>query len=667
MAISQMQTVSFVLGNHELDTFLQLLQSTQLVEIKDMPKQTTWQAAFRQEQVHIPKIYQELADGPHQLLKGEQVFQELSRRQQHLESTMARLENYIPRKSKFTKLKQAPLSVSVAELDNPKRQEQAELAYTQINQKLDRLSELDKAMAVCQDQQEQLADWVKLKVLPKDLTQFKHLSALVGTIPNTSDDSYYRLLQGNPDLAFEEVFRNQLEYGVILFWDKGKTIPLDELQFKALDYPYPELPAKMLANSAYRLAEYEKERQQLTRELAAAELALQQMQLATDFLLSSYLRQAAKKQLASTKNLVALEGWVERAQLPLLKQVIAERFGTSIYISESEVDKADWDEVPIKLVNHPVIAPFELFTEMYALPKYYEQDPTPILAPFYFTFFGMMVADLGYGLLLFGVTWFALQVFKLPNKQRRFLRFFNSLSLAVALWGLVYGSFFGFTLPFVLISTRTDVMTILMLSVIFGFITVMVGLLLGGLQHVKMKDYAKAYSSGFAWCLILLGIFLLALGKLVPGLALLAELGKWLAIFNAVGVVLVAIVKARSLLGLGVGLYNLYNISGYIGDLVSFTRLMALGLSGASIASAFNLIVGILPPLARFTVGILLFALLHAINIFLSLLSGYVHGARLMFVEFFGKFYQGGGKPFQPLKISEKYITIHKENPMEEK
>ena len=95
-----------------------------------------------------------------------------------------------------------------------------------------------------------------------------------------------------------------------------------------------------------------------------------------------------------------------------------------------------------------------------------------------------------------------------------------------------------------------------------------------------------------------------------------------------------------------------------MGDLVSFTRLMALGLSGASIGSAFNLIVEIFPPVARFTIGIVIFILLHAINIFLSLLSGYVHGARLMFVEFFGKFYEGGGKPFRPLKSSEKYVKV---------
>ena len=146
----------------------------------------------------------------------------------------------------------------------------------------------------------------------------------------------------------------------------------------------------------------------------------------------------------------------------------------------------------------------------------------------------------------------------------------------------------------------------------------------------------------------------------MPGMGVLRTIGAVLAIANAVGIVAVSIFQAKSLVGLGTGLYNLYNISGYVGDLVSFTRLMALGLSGASIGSAFNLIVNIFPPVARFSIGIVIFILLHAINIFLSLLSGYVHGARLMFVEFFGKFYEGGGKAFQPLKSAEKYVKIRK-------
>ena len=130
-------------------------------------------------------------------------------------------------------------------------------------------------------------------------------------------------------------------------------------------------------------------------------------------------------------------------------------------------------------------------------------------------------------------------------------------------------------------------------------------------------------------------------------MSILVPIGKWLAILNAIGILIVSIVSAKKLSGLASGLFNLYNVSGYVGDLVSFTCLMALGLSGASIGSAFNLIVNLFPPLGRFTVGLVLFIVLHAINMFCPSCRD-MHGARLIFVEFFGKFYEGGGKPFRP-------------------
>ena len=379
-----------------------------------------------------------------------------------------------------------------------------------------------------------------------------------------------------------------------------------------------------------------------------------------DYLLSLGAREEAKSLLASTQSLVALEGWIETSQVASLRDFLQQGFGSRVLLETRDVTEKDWDDVPIQLRNSALVEPFELVTEMYALPKYYEKDPTPIVSLFYFVFFGMMVADIGYGLLLTVATGFALKAFKLKPGTAKNLRFFSLLGISVALWGVVYGSFFGFEMPFALISTTSNAMTILILSVVFGFVTVLVGLFLGGMKNVRLKDYTEAYNAGFAWVLILLGLMLLAVGNILPGMSILVPIGKWLAILNAIGILIVSIVSAKKLSGLASGLFNLYNVSGYIGDLVSFTRLMALGLSGASIGSAFNLIVNLFPPLGRFTVGLLLFIVLHAINMFLSFLSGYVHGARLIFVEFFGKFYEGGGKPFRPLKPSERYIKTKK-------
>jgi V/A-type H+-transporting ATPase subunit I len=161
---------------------------------------------------------------------------------------------------------------------------------------------------------------------------------------------------------------------------------------------------------------------------------------------------------------------------------------------------------------------------------------------------------------------------------------------------------------------------------------------------------------------MMIGAVVAGLGKMILDSQALFKIGVGLAIASALLVVVTPMMQSKSKIkGLAKGAYDLYGISGYIGDLVSYTRLMALGISGGSIAAAFNMLVSYMPPVARFTVGILLMVALHGLNIFLSLLSAYVHGARLQYVEFFGKFYEGGGRAFRPLKTEEKYINIEKE------
>lgn len=656
MAISQMKKISIVFAKEKLDAVLQGLQELQIIQVRDLTQLTDWQEAFKSESVHLPDIHVERKDG--QLLTGEEALGALSQRQQHLEQAVESLNTFLPREGTIASLRKEPKSLTFAEIEQVGAN--AGDLIGQVNQKISHLHALERRIAENQAEISRLGKWQSLDVTPTELRQFDFIKAVIGTVPKTADDAYFRGLSNNPAIHYQEIFQSEMEYGLLLFFDRKEEIDLSAFHFKIFDYDRKILPAQAIEELQKSVDQWSAEREELLQELAHSQQDLQKLKEETDYVMNLYARQEVKKNLATTKHLAALEGWIEASQINSLRQALIQRFGSGVFVNEVDVAEEDWDEVPIKLKNHALIEPFELVTEMYSLPKYYEKDPTPILAPFYFTFFGMMVADLGYGLLLFIATFLVLKLFHLPKGTRRFVKFFNILSVAVSLWGIIYGSFFGYTMPFVLISTTTDVMTILIMSVAFGFITLITGLFLGGRQKVHLKEYASAYNDGFAWCLILIGVLMLVIGMFVSGMGLLMTIGAGIAITNAIGIVIVSVVQAKSLLGLGTGLYNLYNASGYVGDLVSFTRLMALGLSGASIGSAFNLIVGLFPPVGRFTIGVVLFILLHAINLFLSLLSGYVHGARLIFVEFFGKFYEGGGKPFTPLKSAEKYVKITK-------
>ena len=650
MAISQMRQLSLLLPKELLDQLLFYLQGLESVQIHDLRQEEDWQAAFEQALVGQPD---------RQLSQ-----QDLLSRQEKLERLIAELEPFMPKKKLLESLKDEPLELSFAALEQAGKARDEEALLEGISKQLKVLQEAKAQIEADRLEVAALEKWEPLELTPQAAATFSHLGALIGTIPNTDDDALRLTLGAHTDLKFQEVFTDDTEHGVLIFYKTGSLEEvrkiLKEYGFKPFEYDHEELPAERVAQLKADIRQNEAVADAMTKSLAASKNELDQLKVQLDYLCNLSSRQESKNQLASTQNLAALEGWIESNQVQALEACLMEQFGQSILIQTREIREGEEDKVPTKLKNNALVEPFELVTEMYSLPKYGDKDPTPVVSLFYFVFFGMMVADIGYGLLLFVGTSLALHFLHVKSGLAKNLRFFRLLGVAVIIWGLVYGSFFGFELPFALISTSSDAMTILVISVVFGFITVLAGLFLSGLKNIRLKDYAEAYNAGFAWVLILLGLLLLALGNFFPSLAFAATIGQWLSIINALGILAVSIVSAKSLAGLGSGLFNLYNVSGYVGDLVSFTRLMALGLSGASIGSAFNLIVSLFPPVARFSIGILLFIALHLVNMFLSFLSGYVHGARLIFVEFFGKFYDGGGKPFTPLKPSEKYVQQSK-------
>ena len=652
MAISQMQELSLLLPKELLDEILSYLQDLQSVEIQDLQAKETWKGAFEKELVWNPDT------------SFSEHLQALTQRQEKLARMIENLQAFVPKKKMLESLKEAPLETSFVSLEQVGQARDEEAFLVAIQQQFQVLARAQEVKETAQSEVAELEKWASLDVTPVALKQFKHLRAFVGTIPTSGNNQFNIRLQDYPNLEVREVFTSSTEKGILVLCKaeiaKETQAVLTELGFKLFEYAFEELPKERLVALQATIKEQEALITSTKIQLASSNEELKQLKCQLDYVLNLTSRQESKEALASTQNLVALEGWIEQEQIEDLRMGLTQQFGGAVLLQIHEMTAADRQRVPTKLKNNALIEPFELVTEMYSLPKYEDKDPTPVVSLFYFIFFGMMAADIGYGLLLFGGTSWALKALHIKPNLAKNLRFFRILGVGVALWGVIYGSFFGFKLPFAVVDTSTDVITILIMSVVIGFITVMTGLYLSGTKNIRMKDYAEAYNSGFAWMLILVGLALLAAGRLFPSLAIAGLIGQWLAIINAVGIVLVSIISAKSLKGLGPALFNLYNISSYVGDLVSFTRLMALGLAGASIGSAFNLIVSLFPPFARFSIGIVLFIALHSINMFLSFLSGYVHGARLIFVEFFGKFYDGGGKAFKPLKPAGKYVRYKK-------
>ena len=526
-----------------------------------------------------------------------------------------------------------------------------------LRKKDDELKELREKEAL-------LRKWSALDFYPKDIFKHPYTKTKMGTIPQATDNAYLDGLKESELISVYEVYHTREEIGVLVTYPrKAQQAAKEELakaHFSIVWYAFEEAPSVELEKNLKAQQAVVDAKKKVLDDLQEEKDLLRKLQLSAEVTYNELQKEQAKNGLVNGQHVFVLQGWLTTKAVDDVEVQLKEKLGEGEYVFlPLEIAEEEYEEVPTVLENNAFLQPFENLTEMYGLPKYGELDPTPYTAPFYLVFFGMMAADLGYGALLWLGTFIMLKFFHFDKGMNRNLKFFHLLSYPVMIWGIIFGSAFGADLPFQPLSLSKDLITIMILSIIFGVIQIMVGLSLGAYSNLKKKAYVDAYTSHLGWLAIITGIILYVLGSMVLNISWIATIGSSIAIIAAVAIVVVTVLSSENKWGgLASGLYNLYGISGYVADVVSYTRLMALAVSGGSIASAFNMLVGFLPPIARFTAGIFLIVALQGLNIFLSFLGAYVHGLRLQFVEFFGKFYDGGGRALKPFKTYEKYVDI---------
>ena len=535
--------------------------------------------------------------------------------------------------------------------------EHVESIRNTLRKKDDELKELREKEAL-------LRKWSALDFYPKDIFKHPYTKTKMGTIPQATDNAYLDGLKESELISVHEVYHTREEIGLLVTYPrKAQQAAKEELakaHFSIVWYAFEEAPSVELEKNLKAQQAVVDAKKKVLDDLQEEKDLLRKLQLSAEVTYNELQKEQAKNELVNGQHVFVLQGWMTQKAAEAVESQLKEKLGEGEYVFlPLEIAEEEYEEVPTVLENNAFLQPFENLTEMYGLPKYGELDPTPYTAPFYLVFFGMMAADLGYGVLLWLGTFIMLKFFHFDKGMNRNLKFFHLLSYPVMIWGIIFGSAFGADLPFQPLSLSKDLITIMILSIIFGVIQIMVGLSLGAYSNLKKKAYVDAYTSHLGWLAIITGIILYVLGSMVLNISWIATIGSSIAIIAAVAIVVVTVLSSENKWGgLASGLYNLYGISGYVADVVSYTRLMALAVSGGSIASAFNMLVGFLPPVARFTAGIFLIVALQGLNIFLSFLGAYVHGLRLQFVEFFGKFYDGGGRALKPFKTYEKYVDI---------
>ena len=377
------------------------------------------------------------------------------------------------------------------------------------------------------------------------------------------------------------------------------------------------------------------------------------------YIYQSYVTNCRKKEASSenflkTRQMNIVEGYVPSDRSEEFKADLDKILGEKYILDVIPADKDD-PNVPIILKNNKLIEPYENVVATYALPKYSELDPTAIVAPFYTIFTGFMIGDLGYGLLGVIAILLALKLKDFPKETEQTLKLFLRISISASVFGFIFGSVFGgiIDVPFGWIDTTQDINQLITLSIVIGAISLFFALGVKGFVAIRDGRPDGLFFDVISWYMAVGGAIALALTG--------SPIAKWVMIAGMVIIVLFAGRAIKSWPGrIASGTYELYGITSWIGDFVSFLRLMALVLSGGFVAYSVNLIVEMMAGsgIGGLIGGIIVFIVFQLFNMFLSYLSAYVHSLRLIYVEMFNKFYEGGGIKFREMVEDTNFINI---------
>lgn len=537
-----------------------------------------------------------------------------------------------------------------------------------VSEKRSELERLRQGVVELEEKERYLRRWTSIDFSLREAYDLKYFDVVVGSIDTEDSTEFIDTIRSVTDeVLVQEIYYSEDTSGYIIVSSKDHNEGVQEVirrsGFNELEYEYDKLPKEELQDVLDARKQMIEEQTELVKGFKTNKQLFTNLKLAQEHYANLIERDKASQLLLNSHHLFILKGWMDADDVSdnivNINHVIGEEnLAVFTYDVDPEVD--DIDHVPVKLKNNAFNTPFETLTLQYGTPKYNSIDPTPFFSLFQVLFFGLMSADVGYGLLLFIATIIPIVFFELSPGMNKTLKSFNLMSVGTILVGLFFGSFFGFELPFSVMNLSSQVIEVMIFSVAIGLVHMLVGYSLKFYLTMKEKDYGSMYLDSLQWIMMIIGGGLLAL-NMILNIPILNTIGLVLLLGNIIGMFVVNMIVAKNpLIGFGQGVFGLIDVAGMIGDVVSYTRLTALAVAGANIGMAFNLIVGLLPPLARFTVGILLFLALHALNIFITYLGSYVHSMRLQFVEFFGKFYESGGKEFKPLIPLEKEVWIQK-------
>lgn len=573
-------------------------------------------------------------------------------------TALASLDRFAPEKKGMFRKRQG---VSRAAFFSAESEENARTAAETINKDTRRLGEIESERTKNEALRATLAPWLTVDA-PLGGADGA-LAVFFGTAGLNVTDDALKALADSLDglLTWQQASSDRsLRYLLVMCHGSVKERALSALRdlgFSTVSFRGMTGTAKENDKAlAENLAALEKERQEIEQRIASLGGKREALLEASDRAAIALRREEAKSRLVGTDKVFLLEGWLPADRCAEIEKTL-KPFTCAIETREPTED--EYPQVPVQLKNNKLTRPLNMVTEMYSLPAYGTLDPNPLMAPFFILFYGIMMADMGYGLLMMIASVIISKKYRPKGTSGELFSLLGLCGISTFIMGALTGGFFGdfltqlvtivspgtvFALP-KLFDPLDDLTMILIGSMALGMVQIVTGMAISLIEKCKRKKFLDAFFEEITWWIVFVGIALLALGK-----------GAAVLYVGCALVLLGPIVQGKGwgkLTGVFGSLYN--HVTGYFGDILSYTRLMALMLAGSVIAQVFNMLAAMPGNVIAF---IIISMLGNAMNFGLNLLGCYVHDLRLQCLEFFNKFYVDGGKPFRPMTLDTEYVDL---------
>ena len=584
-----------------------------------------------------------------------------------LKAALDLLKHYAPAKGGF--LKPRP-QVTERQLFDEETRRTALTAAERIRDQEARITAIRSELSKLAAQKAALAPWLELD-MDLSLPSTREVSVTFGALSASADrqevETALAAAAGLCQLQWAGRDR-EFQYVLVLCHRKAEEAAFELLK----TYGYTPVSLRGWQGTARDNTDrLEAQMEALTQEQTACREAIvreaphrEALKLCLDRVDQDIQREEVKGRLLTSGATLFLEGWVPAERLGELEALLG-RYAAAW--EAVDPDPEAYGQVPIQLKNNAFTRPLNMVTEMYSLPAYGGLDPNPLMAPFFILFYGIMMADMGYGLVMILTALVVLKKARPKGTANYLFSLMGLCGISTFVMGALTGGFFGdfltqlfgiinpestFELPY-LFNPLNDTIAILIGSLVLGFVQIITGMAISFVKQTREGHFLDALLNEGTWWVIYAGAALAILG--VGSVA-------GVPVVLAAGGVMLVIGCARQTKGpalIGAIVKALYDgVTGIFSDVLSYSRLMALMLSGSIIASVFNT----LGSITGNVIGFVIIAMIgNALNFGLNILGCFVHDLRLQCLEFFGKFYQDGGKPFRPLAVNTKFVDIIKE------